>query len=271
MKVFMSVDIEGITTTTSWDEVIPVEQREPMRYNECARRMTKEAVAACNGALAAGADEIFVRDAHCFAQNIDIEAFPKEVKFMRGWSGSPFMMVDGIDESFDAAVFVGYHSAASRCGNPLSHTETRKLLYVKINGQIASEFMLFSYAALLKKVPTVFLSGDKMLCDDYKDLHPGLVTVPVKEGKGAATICYNPAQTLIDIENGVRKSLYCRNFKSLLRELPEHFVMEICYKDHAIAEKYSYFPGVKKINDNTVVFETDDYYKLLQAFVFISG
>ncbi len=270
MKVFMSVDIEGITTTTSWDEVIPVEQREPMRYNECARRMTKEAVAACEGAIEAGATEILLRDAHCFAQNIDIEAFPKEVKFVRGWSGSPYMMVDGIDETFDAAVFVGYHSAASRSGNPLSHTETRKLLYVKINGRIASEFMLFSYAALTKNVPTVFLSGDKMLCDDYANLHPQLVTVPVKEGKGAATICYNPSQTLIDIKEGVKKALDC-DLTNALGKLPKHFEMEICYKDHALAEKYSYFPGVTKINDNTVKFVTDDYYKLLQAFVFISG
>lgn len=270
MKVFLSVDIEGITTTTTWDEVIPPEQSIVMAYKDSAKRMTAEALAACEGAIEAGADEIFLRDAHCFAQNVDLEAFPKEVKFMRGWSGSPYNMVDGIDSSFDAAIYVGYHSAASRRGNPLSHTETRKPLYVKINGQIASEFMMFSYAALLQNVPSVFLAGDKMLCDDYKDLHPCLITVPVKEGKGAATINYNPKQTLIDIKEGVKKAL-SQDLSKALAKLPEKFELEICYKEHKFAEKFSYFPGVERINDNTIRFVTDDYYKLLQAFVFISG
>jgi len=265
MKVFISADIEGITTTTFWSETEP----ENPEYRKHAEQMTKEVLAACQGALEAGATEIIVRDAHAYANNIDIHALPKEAKLIRGWSGHPYMMVYGIDPTFDAAVFIGYHSAASKRGNPLSHTESLRPLYVKINGRLASEFMLFSYAAAIEKVPTVFLSGDKQLCDDSTDLHPGLITCPVKEGFGEATINYNPINTLSNIKNGVCQALLQKRGQDL-PALPDSYELEICYKDHVRAEKCSYYPGVERLNDNTIRFSTKDYYELLRAFSFIN-
>lgn len=264
MKIFISADIEGITTTTFWDETIPGKEE----YKTHAEQMTKEVVAACEGATAAGATEIIVRDAHGYANNIDITKLPSNVKLIRGWSGHPYSMVYGIDRSFDAAIFIGYHSAASRCGNPLSHTETLKSQYVKINGQLASEFLLYSYATALEGVPTVFLSGDKMLCEDYSSLHPNLITCPVKEGLGASSINYNPIETTNQIKSGVERAL-TQDLKNSLVKLPEHFELEICYKDHVNAEKFSYFPGVEKINDNTVIYKTNNYFDLLTVFNFI--
>lgn len=265
MKVFISADIEGITTTTFWSETEP----ENPEYKAHAEQMTKEVQAACHGALEAGATEIVVRDAHGYANNIDIRALPKEAKLIRGWSGHPYMMVFGIDHTFDAAVFIGYHSAASKRGNPMSHTESLRPLYVKINGRLASEFMLFSYAAALEKVPTVFLSGDKQLCEDSKDLHPGLITCPVKEGFGEAIIHENPVNMLNNIKSGVRQALD-QIQEHGLAVLPDRFELEICYKDHVKAEKFSYFPGVERVNDNTIRFITDDYFELLRVFSFVN-
>lgn len=265
MKVFISADIEGITTTTFWNETDPAKPE----YQQYAEQMTREVLAACEGANAAGATEIVVRDAHGYANNIDVTKLPTNVKIIRGWSGHPYGMVDGLDDSFDAAIFIGYHSAASRAGNPLSHTESLRPLYVKINGRVASEFMIYSYAAALEKVPVVFLSGDKMLCNDSKDLHPKLLTLPVKEGKGASTLNYNPEIILNSIKEQVEQSLK-QNLSDAIPCLPKTFELEICYKDHTQAEKYSYFPGVEKINDNTVVFQTDDYFELLRTFIFIN-
>ena len=65
---------------------------------------------------------ILVRDAHDTGTNLDARALPACAELIRGWSGHPYCMVEGIDSSFDAALFIGYHSAAGRDGNPLSHT-----------------------------------------------------------------------------------------------------------------------------------------------------
>ena len=108
-----------------------------------------------------------------------------------------------------------------------------------------------------------------MLCNDSKDLHPKLLTLPVKEGKGASTLNYNPEIILNSIKEQVEQSLK-QNLSDAIPCLPKTFELEICYKDHTQAEKYSYFPGVEKINDNTVVFQTDDYFELLRTFIFIN-
>jgi D-amino peptidase len=265
VKVYISADIEGCTTTTFWNETLP----EKAEYSLYAQRMTEEVLAACVGANQAGASEIVVRDAHYHGNNIDISQLPANVKIIRGWSGHPYSMIEGMDDSFDAAVFIGYHSGASRPGNPLSHTYSPDALYVKLNGEVASEFTMYSYGALLEGVPTVFLAGDKMLCEDSKDLHPKLVTCPVKEGVGASTLNYNPVNTLKEIREKVKLSLE-QDLKSCLGKLPGEFELEICYKEPGKAEKYSYYPGIEKINDNTLRFKSKDYFEVLRAFSFIN-
>jgi len=265
MKVFISADIEGCTTTTFWDETDP-KKPEHALY---AQRMTEEVLAACEGANAAGATEIIVRDAHNFGNNIDICKLPENVKIIRGWSEHPYSMVEGIDDSFDAAIFIGYHSAGSRSGNPLAHTYSQRNIYVKLNGVIASEFMLYSYAALLEGVPTVFLSGDKMLCEDSKGLHPGLITCTVKEGIGGRTLNYHPANTLKEIKAKVELALR-QDLKDSLGKLPEEFELEVCYRKPEEAERFSYYPGVRKISDNTLVYQSKDYFEVLRTFNFIN-
>ena len=140
MKVFISADIEGVSTTLSHADCRPGNPNYPYHCDE----MTKEVLAACEGAMEAGADEIVIKDAHGPACNIDSKVLPPCAQIIKGWSGHPYLMVEGLDKSLDAALFVGYHSAASREGNPMSHTVSGRPAWIKLNGQICSEFMMFS-------------------------------------------------------------------------------------------------------------------------------
>ena len=189
MKVFISADIEGVATTLSHEDCRPGNPNYPYHCDE----MTKEVLAACEGAMEAGADEIVIKDAHGPACNIDSKVLPPCAQIIKGWSGHPFLMVEGLDKSFDAALFVGYHSAASREGNPMSHTVSGRAAYIKLNGRICSEFMMFSLCAASLGVPTVYLSGDQQLCEDSQNLHPCLVTTAVKAGVGGALRCLAPS------------------------------------------------------------------------------
>jgi len=260
LKVFISADIEGVSTTTTWDETNRAHGYYPMH----AKQMTEEVIACIEGAKKAGATEIVVRDAHDSGCNIDPTRMPSGVSLLRNWSGNPYSMVEGIDESFDAAMFIGYHSSASRAGNPLSHTLSGKCNSIKINGKIASEFLIFSYACALVGVPTVFLSGDKMLCDDFKDLHPKLITCAVKDGIGSMTINYPPECTVSEIRQKSEQSLK-QDMKAALVKLPKHFEIELSYKNHADCESASWFPNAKRKDDTVLTFETDDYFEVLRT------
>ena len=264
MRVFISADIEGIAFTTAWEET----QKGQPEYPAAVKQMTNEVKAACEGAIAAGADYILIKDAHGTSRNIDPCQLPKCCEIIRGGNGSPITMVEGIDSSFDAAMFIGYHSAAGRNGNPLSHTYTKNTTCVKLNGMPASEFLLYSYACAMAGVPSVFLSGDKMLADDSRDLHPCLKTVAVKDGLGGYTRSKQPDYACDLIRAGAEEALK-QDLSNALCTLPEHFVFEVSFKEHARAVKASYYPGFVQIDSHTVKMETDNLTDILRCIPFV--
>lgn len=263
MKVFISVDIEGVTGINSWSET----ELGTQDHSVFKEQMTKEAVAACEGAIAMGAKEIYVKDAHDSARNIDMTKLPKCAKLIRGWTYTPDSMVAGLDETFDAAIFVGYHSAAGYDGNPLAHTMNTKINYFKINGELASEFVLNSYMAAGYGVPVVFLSGDKMLCEKAKNLNANLETVAVNEGIGGATVSMNPEYSCELIKEGVKNSL--KHIAACKIEIPEKFEVEISYKDHKDAKRASYYPGVTQLMAHVVSYTAQDVDEFKTTRMFI--
>ncbi len=267
MKVFISADIEGVATTTLWEETRT--QTNPAQAAPHAKQMTAEVLAACKGAMKAGADYILVRDAHGSATNIDITQLPECVEVVRNWTGSPCGMVEGIDDSFDAAMYVGYHAAAGRDGTPLCHTCTLSTVWIKLNGVKMSEFTMYSLYVNSLGVPSVFLSGDKTIVEDSRDMHPLLKTVATKSGYGGMTINRNPRLVCREIEDTVEQALKQKNLKDGCIAMPEHYVLQVCYKEQKAATANSFFPGFKKIEDNIIEMETDNLMDILVATKFI--
>jgi D-amino peptidase len=264
MKIFLSADIEGITGTTNWDET----DRTHLDYPEFREQMTAEVTAACEGAMAAGATEIWIKDAHGSARNLIAAKLPREAKLLRGWSGHPFMMVEGLDSSFDAMLLVGYHSRAGSNANPLAHTISGRDSYIKINDLYASEFVLNAFTAASVKVPTVFLAGDAGLCRDASDLIPAITTVAVKEGVGSSTINLHPKLAVEQIREAAQDALSGDLSKCLL-QMPASYKVEIGYKDHFKALASSYYPGASLKDSFTLQFETDDYFEVLRLLIFV--
>jgi len=260
MKIFISVDMEGLTTTTTFPETEPGNAAYPLHV----KQMENEVLAAIEGAKAAGATEIVVRDAHNTATNMDPTIMPSGVTLLRRWSGHPYSMAYGIDKSFDAAMFIGYHSAAGRLGNPMSHTLNGNIATLTINGVLTSEFLLYSYACALEGVPTVFLSGDKTLCEDSQNMHPKLVTCAVKDGIGPLTINYSTKDTLPKIRDLSEKALK-QNLADALPKLPRYFEAELRFKQHWMAEKAMWFPGVERKSDEVVTYSSDSFFEILRT------
>ena len=108
MKIFISADIEGVTGITDWAEA-DMAHADNAQFRE---RMTAEVMAACEGALQAGATEIVVKDAHWTGRNILAERLPRQARLLRGWSGHPYSMVQGLDRSFAAALSIATFNSA---------------------------------------------------------------------------------------------------------------------------------------------------------------
>jgi len=263
MKVYISADIEGVAGITNWEEA----RKEHPTYPEFREEMTAEVVAACEGAIAAGASEILIKDAHGSGRNIIAARLPDCARLIRGWSGHPLCMVQELDESFDALMFLGYHSKAGSDGNPLAHTLSLKISRLAINGETASELFMHSLAAAMFKVPIVFASGDKGICADAKALIPGITTVPVSEGIGPSTVSIAPRRAQKLIQEGARAALG-GDLAACRLALPEKFTLEITYDNPVEAYRVSWYPGMTKTGPQTVRFENSSYFEILRAIRF---
>ena len=264
MKVYISADIEGVTGTTHWDET---EKPKP-DYSEFREQMTAEVSAACEGALQSGATEVWVKDAHGTARNLIAAKLPRETRLIRGWSGHPFLMVQELDESFQALMMIGYHSRAGSTANPLAHTVSGNIAGLKINGRDASELQMYAFAAALMNVPLVFVSGDKGVCEEAASLIPNIATLAVKQGAGNATVNIHPHLAVEKIRDGVQTALQ-RDVAKCRLPMPEHFTVDITYKDHAMAGKASFFPGAVATHPHAIRFESEDYFEVLRLFAFV--
>lgn len=267
MKIYISADIEGITGVTSWSET----EKSAADYGAFAIQMNKEVKAACEGAfLVPGVKEIWIKDAHDSGRNLDHNEFPLGTKLIRSWAGHPFSMVQGLDESFDAAIFIGYHSAGGTGFNPLSHSMNAKdVKYIKINGEYASEFLIHAYAATTMGVPVVFVSGDKGIIKEVNNVNKYISTLAVKEGIGASTISIHPRKAINDIKELVEKCLKDNlDFCNLV--LPKKFAVEIEYASHSKAYRLSFYPGVEQISSHLLRFESTDYFEVLRMILFLT-
>lgn len=264
MKVFISADIEGVTGCTDWDET----EKGKDLYDCFANQMTLEVKAACDGINEVSDAEITVKDAHDSGRNIDHNLLPKNTKLIRGWDGGLYSMVQELDESYDCLMFIGYHSGASRNTNPLSHTMNTILDYVKINGEIASEFTIHSYIAASLGVPVVLLTGDKGLCEDALDLNNNIHTVAVKEGRGNSTLNIHPSLALDLIKKAARNAVE-QDISKCIIDLPDQFNVEIRYRNHKDAYKASNYPGVEILDSNRIIYHTKDYKEVLRMMNFL--
>jgi D-amino peptidase len=263
-KVFISADIEGVNNICSWSET----DKTNSDYSYFKRQMTAEVLSAVRGAKRAGAEVIFVKDAHDSGRNIDPDALPEEVILHRGWEGAPEMMMEGLDKSFDAVIFIGYHSAMLDAGNPLSHTLNPKIHRITINGEVASEFLINAYYASTLKIPVAFLSGDEELTKKVQILNPNIAVCATKTGCHGATIARHPGLTNREIEEKVYQSLD-KDLSGNIVALPESFEVEIEYRHHQEAFSASFFPGCQLIASNKIHYKSDNFYDVLVLLKFV--
>ncbi len=261
-KLYVSADIEGVCGIVDWTETEIGEAQGAYFRAE----MTKEVAAACEAAVKKGVKDIFVKDAHGSGRSIDPSALPREVRIMRAWTRDPFSMMAGLDDSFGGVFFLGYHSAAGTDGNPLAHTMNGNNVAVRINGVLASEFLINSYTAGLVGVPVMLLAGDAALCATAASVNPNIRTVAVSEGNGNASVSIHPALAHERIAAAAADALSA-DPKSMLVEMPSLFKVSIFFKQHYLANRGSYYPGATRTGPHEVSFKSKNWADVL-AFLF---
>jgi D-amino peptidase len=261
-KVFITIDMEGITGVVDWNHV----GGDSGEYEHYRKLMVGDLNAAIDGALAAGAKEIVISDSHGRMRNLHPWEVNEAAYLIRG-SPKPYGMMTGIDEEFDAALFVGYHAMRGTENAILCHTYTLGVMAAYVNGVRVGEFGLNAFLAGHYGVPAVFIAGDNAVTLEAKNLVPNIHTAVVKWGVGRyAAKCLPPDKSTALIKNKVTEALEnTASIKPLKVEEPVEIKVELSTANGA--DIASFLPYIKRLDGRTVRAMFDDYPSALKGLL----
>ena len=247
-KVFISADMEGITGVVQPAQLGP----EGFEYGRAREWMTAEVNAAIAGIRAAGAAEIVVCDSHGNGQSVLIDRLPDDVRIVRGFP-RPLEMMQGIDESFAAAVFIGYHASEWSANAVRGHTiSSARLLGVKLNGMEVSEGIYNAALAGQFGVPVAFVSGDRLAVTQVQRVAPAAEGAIVKEPYGYhAAMTLTPARGQALIREGLSRAMGKLGSLQPYR-IRTPIELEVGFKLTIDAERAAFVPGLSRSDAHNV-------------------
>lgn len=270
MKIYISADIEGIWGVVSKGHVINTERD----YQRARKLMTEEVNIAVEEAFRNGAEEIVVNDSHGSMDNLVIEELHPRVQLI---SGKPktLSMMEGIDDTFDGVMFIGYHPRAGSQKGIFDHTYSgRTVEGVMINNEPLGECGLNARAAGYFGVPVIFLAGDSTVTKQAKAEIGDIETLAVKDA--LSRYC---AKNLSKEELKVK---YAEGISKALGNVQKYPIVK-CHKEIRLDVEFKLanmvdmamlIPGVSRENDKSVSYVGNDYlevYKLFRALIILGG
>lgn len=263
MNVYISADMEGTAAVASWTQCDPANLTEYPYYR---RLMSREVRAAIDGARDAGATGVLVNDSHSAMRNVLWDELPGDVRMIYG-NRKPFSMSQGIDASFGAAFFTGYHAGIGERG-VLDHTYTPETVHlVRVNGERCDEALLNAAVLGMSGVPVVLVTGDRVAVEGVTARLPWVTGVVVKEPIGRyAANSVSPARACELIRAGARTAIQ-RVAEARPFTFTPPIALEIDFAGTQNADFVELMPGFERTSGRTVRFVHDDYAVVFRAFV----
>ncbi len=253
-KIYISVDMEGIGAIVSSAQLGPGK----FEYEKGRKLMTAEVNAAIEGCLEAGAGEIVVSDSHGNAQNIIPDELHETALLIRSFPRS-LLQMEGIDETFDGVIFIGYHPMEGTPQANLSHTIWGgKIFEIKINGKAVSEAIFNAAVAGHFNVPVIMVAGDQNVAKEVLETFGPVETVITKKSLALlSAMSRHPKFICQEIKEKSKRAVQrIEEFKPYLISPPMR--LELTFKNTYDAEAFSYLPWIKRISGKTILVQTEN-------------
>jgi len=250
LKVYISADMEGVAGVVGRDQLGP----QGFEYGQFREFMTAEVNAAIEAARGVGATGIIVSDSHGNGLNLLLDALPQDIEIVRSWP-RPLGMMEGIDETFGAAIFIGYHAGVGNIDGIAAHTVSGSaFLSVKINGIEITEGGMNALIAGHFGVPVVMISGDEAAVREVSDMLGPIEGAVVKwhySHTSGRSLMPEAARSLIKekVQAGLRRRQELEPFR-----IDGPLTLDLTYKNDKAAQLIAYLPNVELIDNHTVRF-----------------
>jgi D-amino peptidase len=261
VRVYLSVDLEGVAGISDWEQCIPGGDD----YALGRELALGEVNAAIEGAVAAGATHVLVNDAHSLMRNLPPGELGAHASYLSG-RFKPLYMMEGLDTSYDAAVFLGYHAAMATPGI-LSHTyNPRAIADVSLSGTVTGEAGINALVAQHLGVPIAVITGDQYVGPEASPFCPGIEAIEVKRSVSRyAAEHLHPRVAQERIREGVRRALTEPSATPPSLTLPA--VLEVRLMSPDMAEQATWLRGVERLSSTSVRCEDDDPLRLYRTFM----
>ena len=265
LKVYISADMEGIAGVVSGEQLGP----QGFEYQRFREFMTNEVLAAIEGARAAGATEILVSDSHGNGQNLLIEKFPKDVQIVRSWP-RPLMMMQGIDSTFAAVLFVGYHTGTTNTEGVRAHTmSSANFADVKLNGVSVPEAGLNAAIAGHFGVPVALITGDEAIVKEGRALLGDVEGAVVKWPYGFHSARTLTPEASCELIRARAKTAVERARGRKPYRVTTPVELELRFKNYRPAELLAYLPNVERADAHSIRFRGKDVIEVAKFLEFV--
>jgi D-amino peptidase len=252
-RVFISADMEGVTGVVA-DKQTGAEGPD---YSTFRVQLIEEVNAAIAGAFDAGATQVVVVDSHGGGTNLQPDKLDSRAELITG-APKPAGMMQGLNETYSAVIFIGYHARGSTANGILSHTYSLAPLVVRLNEQEVGEYGLNAALAGYFGVPVVFISGDRATAEQARGFIPGVATLIVKE---AVSRTAARTRTFQDVREEIRsgvKSALARRHQIRPVQLSSPVKLEMELSTTAAADSAMLVPGMQRVADRVVRYVAPD-------------
>ena len=265
LKIYISADMEGLAGAVTGEQLGP----SGFEYQRFREFMTAEVNAAIDAAKASGATEILVSDSHGNGQSLLIERLPSDVMVVRSWP-RPLAMMDGIDETFDGVILLGYHSSTSNTRGVRAHTmSSANVTELRLNGIAMSEAGLNAAIAGMFGVPVILVSGDDVAVAETQVIIGEVEGAVVKWARGfhsARTLTPEAAQEVIRTRVASAVSRI-DDFEPYVLETP--IEVEVSLKHYRPVELLGYLPNVERVSSHSIRFVGQDMEEVSRFLTFV--
>ena len=261
LKIFISVDMEGIGGIGT-SEMTRASGKD---YATGRRLMTDEVNAVVGAILQRGPAEILVNDSHGDMQNLLHTELDPRVSYIQG-SIKAFGMVEGLDSTFDAAIFIGYHARAGTAGGFLAHTGSGAVKGLWLNDIEAGEGELNAAYAGTLGVPVILASGDSTFVAQFgRTVRSETVVTKTATTPQSARLLH-PDVVRERLVAATARALGARTATRPLR-IGSPVRVRIRFADPTLTQVLEAIPGVRQEDGYTVTFTARDMaeaYKLIR-------
>jgi D-amino peptidase len=174
-------------------------------------------------------------------------------------------MMEGIQEGFDAACFIGYHGQAGTRTSVIDHTYTDRIYQMRVNGRPVGELALNAAVAGAHGVPIAFVSGDQTLVAEAHDVLGAKVgAVAVKQALSRyAARSMSPERARAAIRAGIAEAL---GRKHPVFAFGTPVTVEVDFARSVHADMAELLPGAKRTGARTMQYTHDDYLMAFQGW-----